>query len=218
MTPDYESAARRATEILIERHITATPILPLPILKSMPNVYVITFADQAVQSGLDRNDVVMTFGQDQDAATFVRNTDGAQFYTVVYNQILPFVMLQRALARELGHIALQHSGAKPVAVRTEEAKVFARHLLCPRALIKSVQDAGVPLTTEVIGNLTGCFERCIADMQKTPGCHVPAELNRKVREQFAPYVENYLHYQRYLMVNDQSSLANFGTFMDNYEE
>lgn len=218
MTPDYDTAAIRATEILIQRQISVTPVLPLPILKSMPNVYIITFADLASQSGMARDDVVLAFGHDQDAVTSVRIVDGELFYTVVYNQMLPFVMLQRALARELGHIALQHNGSRPVPVRMEEAKCFSRHLLCPRALIKSIQDASVPLTTEVVGNLTGCFERCIADMQKTPGCHVPADLNRQVRAQFSPYVKNYLHYQRYLMENDQSSLANFGSFMDNYEE
>ena len=35
------------------------------------------------------------------------------------------------------------------------------------------------MSVEVLGNMTGCYERCLAGMRKTPGVKVPAELNRK---------------------------------------
>lgn len=219
MKPDYENAARKATELIVERNICAMPMLPIPILKSMyPRVCVVTFAELAMRAGIARESAIMTFGANQDAVTSVRVFGGELRYTVVYNQMLPFVMVQRALARELGHIVLGHDGTKPDDVRTEEAKCFARHFLCPRPVLRAIQNAGIPLTTEVVGNVTGCFERCIAEMQRTPGCHVPAELNRKVHEQFSGYIDNFLSYQRFLAPEDQSSLANFGTFMDGYEE
>ena len=38
MTPDYEAAANKALETLIENKINTTPIIPLPVLKRMPGV------------------------------------------------------------------------------------------------------------------------------------------------------------------------------------
>jgi hypothetical protein len=219
MTPDYETAARKATELLIERKISVAPIIPIPILKSMyPRVVLVTFADMAIDVHSDRDDIVMTFTEGQDAFTTVRRKDGELQYIIAYNMRLPFFMLQRGLARELGHIVLQHDGTKPESVRTEEAKCFARHLLCPRPVLMAVKNAGISLTTEVVGNITGCFERCIAGMQKTPGAHIPADLNLQVKAQFSAFISNFLDCQKTLGREDCSSLANFGTYMDNYEE
>ena len=66
--------------------------------------------------------------------------------------------------------------------------------------------------------MTGCYERCLQGMRKEPGAHVPAELNRKIHFQFADYINNFLDYESYLYQSDESSLADFGTYMDNYEE
>ena len=127
-------------------------------------------------------------------------------------------MVQRSLARELGHIILGHDGSRPEEVRRAEALCFANHLICPRPLLKAVQEAGVKLTAEVLGNMTGCYERCLLIMRNTPGAHVPMELNREVKAQFADYLSNYMSFQKILSMEDQSPLADFGTFMDNYEE
>ena len=76
----------------------------------------------------------------------------------------------------------------------------------------------IPLTVEVVGNVTGCYERCLAGMRLTPGAHVPPALNDKIRDQFAEYVSNFVDFQNTVIQYDESMLANFGTFMDNYEE
>ena len=127
-------------------------------------------------------------------------------------------MMQRAVARELGHAVLGHDGSRPEDVRTMEAMFFARHLLCPRPLIRAIQDANIPITVETLGLITGCYERCLVGMQKSHGVHVAPELNRMIREQFSAYVENFIACQSILTANDDSMLVNFGTFMDNYEE
>ena len=131
---------------------------------------------------------------------------------------LPQYLVQRALARELGHIVLGHDGSKPEDVRMAEAYCFAHHLLCPRPLIRAVRNSGIPFTIEVLGAMTGCYDRCLQRMRKTPPVHVPAELNRKVHFQFADYINNFLDYESYLMKTDESVLADFGTYMDGYEE
>lgn len=217
--PDLESAATKATEILIKHQVSFAPIDPLPILKTTPGVLVLSFAEMANHAGVDRKSIIELFGDEgHDAATSVQKINGRNRYLVGYNQRLPFYLLQRALARELGHIILGHDGTKPVSVRMDEAICFAQHLLCPRALVKAIEEAGILITTEVIGNVTGCYERCLARMRKTEGVHIAPELNQMVKEQFFDYVSNFADIQRFLQKDDESMIANFGTFMDGYEE
>lgn len=219
MTADVDRAALKATETLIKHQVSFAPIIPLPILKSMPNVLVLSFAEMANRIGVDRQNVITTFGSDnRDVVTSVMNVDGKLRYFVAYNQRLPFYMLQRALSRELGHIVLEHDGSRPEDVRQQEALYFARHLLCPRPLIKALQDHIKPLTVETVGNITGCYERCLLGMRKTPGAYVPPELNRMLKDQFADYIANFIDCEKILTAEDITDVADFGSFMDNYEE
>lgn len=219
MKPNYDLAATKAMETLIKYGISTAPVLPLPIYKKNPNILVLTFAEVSDAFKIDRKHFVTMMGEEnQDAITTVNTDDGKLRYVVTYNQRLPFYMVQRSLARELGHIILGHDGSRTDEVRTAEAYCFAYHLLCPRPLIKAVQDAGIKLTVEVLGNMTGCYERCLLGMMQTPGAHVPAELNRQVKAQFSEYLDNFMSYQSILSRSDKSAVADFGTFMDNYEE
>ena len=219
MTHDFETAAIKAIETLIKFNVTTAPVAPLPILKSMPHVMVFSFAEIALSEGVDRHQVVSMFGvENQDAITIVKDIHGTLHYMVVYNQRLPFYMLQRALARELGHIVLGHDGSRPEDVRMAEAITFGLHLICPRPLIRAIQDAGLTFTVEMLGNVTGCYERCLSRLRKTPGIQVPPELNRLVRDQFADYVQDFVECQAVLLGPDESAIADFGTFMDNYED
>ena len=219
MKPDFETAAMKAMETLVNHRVSFAPVDPLPILKTTPGVLVLSFAEFAESLGVNRADVVTLFGSaNQDAVTTVRKMNGKLRYIVTYNQRLPFYMLQRALARELGHIILEHDGSRPEDVRIAEAVCFAQHFLCPRPVIRAIQEAGIPVTVEVVGNISGCYERCLAGMRKTPATHVPPALNRAVRSQFADYIENYVAFQSILKSEDESMLANFGTFMDGYQE
>ena len=217
MTPDYERAAIKAMETLIANHINTAPVIPLPIFKRTPGVLVLSFAEMSDMADVDRSSLVARFGPNQDAAT-IHLPDTHLKYIVAYNQRLPFYMLQRALSRELGHIVLGHDGTRPDDVRNAEAYCFAHHLLCPRPLIHAIREAGIPLTVEVLGSVTGCYERCLAGIRREPGVRVPPELNRAVRDQFAAYLDNYIAFQRYLSPDDMSPVADFGNYMDFYEE
>lgn len=219
MTPDYDRAATAATEILIKYGITTAPVDPIPIFKKAPGFNVVTFTEMSQLLGMDRHELVSTFeAENHDAVTSVYLKDGRPHYLVAYNMRLPQYIIQRALAREMGHIVLGHDGTRPEDVRNAEALCFAHHLLCPRALIHAIQAAGTKITVEVLGNTTGCYERCLIGMRKTPATHVPADLNRRVRDQFADYLADFLDFQSYLSQDDDSMIANFGTFMDGYEE
>lgn len=219
MTPDYERSARLAAETLITHQITAGPISPVTVLKSIPGVLVISYAEMALQFDLDRDSLLQSISPiNHDAMSFAKEINGRIIYSVMYNQRLPFYLLQRGLARELGHIVLGHDGTRPDDVRKIEAQTFAYHFLCPRAMIRAVQESGVRFTTELLGNMTGCYERCLSGMRKTPGAHVPPELNKLLREQFAPYLYNFLDYQSIIAPTDDSRPADFGSYMEGYEE
>ena len=219
MTPDYDRAATAAAEILIKYGITSAPVDPIPIFKKAPGFNVVTFTEMSHQIGVDRHDLLSAFSsENHDAVSSVQLKDGEKHYLVAYNMRLPQYIVQRALAREMGHIVLGHDGTRPEDVRNAEALCFAHHLLCPRALISAIQDAGVKITVEVLDNTTGCYERCLIGMRHTPATHVPPELNRQIREQFSDYIADFLDFQSYLSQDDDSMIANFGTFMDGYEE
>lgn len=217
MTPDYTRAATAAMETLVKHGISTAPVIPLPIFKHSPGVLVLSFAEMSGMASVDRNSLVALFGANQDAATF-HLPDGKLRYVVAYNQRLPLYMIQRSLARELGHIVLGHDGSRPEDVRAAEAYCFAHHLLCPRPLIHAIQQAGIPLTVEVLGSVTGCYERCLAGIRREPGVRVDPQLNRAVRNQFAEYLDNFLAFQKYLSRDDSSVLADFGQYMAGYEE
>ena len=219
MEPNYELAALKATEMLIKHNISTAPVIPLPVFKRTPGCIVLSFTEMSSRIGVDRNNLLAMFDEEHhDAVTSTHFENGKLRYLITYNQRLLIYLLQRALARELGHVVLGHDGSRPENVRMAEAYCFAHHFLCPRPLIHAVQQSGIPLTVEMLGAMTGCYERCLQNMRKTPEVHVPPELNRKVRDQFADYIENFIDVERFLSKSDESMLANLGTYMDGYEE
>ena len=219
MTPDYDRAATAAAEILIKYDVRTAPVDPIPIFKKAAGVNVVTFTEMSKRIGMDRHDLISSFEvESHDAVTTVYLKNGQPHYLVAYNMRLPQYLVQRALAREMGHIVLGHDGTRPEDVRNAEALCFAHHLICPRALIHAIQERGTKITTEVLGNTTGCYERCLIGMRHDPATHVPPELNRKLKEQFSEYLDEFLDFQSFLSQEDESMIANFGTFMDGYEE
>ena len=219
MTPDFDRAATAAAEILIKYGINTAPIDPIPIFKHADNFNVVTFTEMSRRLGMDRHEILSSFdAENHDAVSSVYLNHGKPHYLIAYNMRLPQYIIQRALAREMGHIVLGHDGSRPEDVRNAEALCFAHHLLCPRALIHAIQESGTKITVEVLGNTTGCYERCLIGMRRTPATHVPPDLNRQVRELFSDYISEFLDFQSYLSEGDESMIANFGTFMDGYEE
>ena len=219
MTPDYQKAAIKATETLIQYQIGTAPIDPLPMLKKTPGVIVLSFEEMSQKTNIGRKEILDTFGcKNQDAVTTVFVEDNELKYVVTYNRMLSTGIIGRALARELGHILLGHDGSRPEEVRNEEAKAFAHHLLCPRPLIHLLQATGIRLTVEALGNITGFYDHCLSCIRKQPAVSVPAELNKQVAGQFMPYVMNLFEYQRYASLHDGSALADLGAYMDYYEE
>lgn len=220
MTPDLERAAAEALRVLIDHAVSETPIVPLPLLLSYPNVRVISFTRMADEAGVERHDLVPLFGSNQDAATFHLKSEieGVE-YVVVYNMRLPFEIVWRALARELGHIVLGHDGqTRSLDVRMAEATCFAHHLICPRPVLRLLLDSGLPLTQDVLTDTVGCSSECVAGLQKIPAIRVPAELNTRVRDLFARGMSEYVRFHRAASLPDRSPVLDLGSYMGGYEE
>ncbi|MBR4442552.1 MAG: hypothetical protein IKS52_04700 [Clostridia bacterium] len=219
MKPDLDRAAVKAAETLIKHRVSFAPVDPLPILKSTPGALAMSFAELAARTGSERDALAHMFGGPiQDAVTVCMDVGGRMRYIVAYNQRISWCLLQRALARELGHIVLGHDGSRPDDVRAAEAQAFAYHLLCPRPIIRAALASPVRVSLEVLGSMTGCYSKCLAGMRELPGARVPAELNRLIRDQFADYMASFLEIQALLSPSDSSETADFGSYMDNYEE
>lgn len=219
MTPDYDRAAILAAETLIKHSVSSAPVDPIPILKKTPGVLLVSFESVSQDVDQPRRCVMNSYGENnQDAFTACNVNNGRRQYIVTYNQRLPLFMIQRALARELGHIVLGHDGSLPEDVRNDEAKAFANHLLVPRALIHSILATNLRLTVDLLGNVTGCYDYCLSCIRRLPGAHVPAELNQIIRDNFMPYAVNLFDFQRVATRKDGSALADFGSYMDGYEE
>lgn len=218
--PDLDRAATAAMRLLIENNITETPVNPLPIMLNYPGVRVLPYTKMALDAGMDRKDLVPIFGN-QDAATFRLNMPSLDNvnYVVVYNMRLPFEIIWRAIARELGHIVLDHDGiTRPQAVRMAEAVCFAHHLISPRPVLHFLSQSGVPLTMNVLTNTTGCSDECVDEMQTIPGVHVDPAINAQVRDLFAPHLKEFINFHNSSPKQDKSPLLDLGTFMDYYKE
>ena len=219
MQPDFDRAATKAMEVLIANQISETPVDSLSILLKYPGVRVMSFKNFATQAGMHRHDLIPLFGENQDAATFNLDMDINDVqYVVVYNMRLPYEIIWRGIARELGHIVLGHNGVtRPPEVRLAEAVCFAHHLISPRPVLNLLRES-IPLTMNVLTDTTGCSDSCVDELKKIPGCHVPAELNRKVRKQFERGISEYIRFSKASPKEDKSALIDLGSFMDGYEE
>lgn len=216
MSPDFTRAAVKASEMLIKYSIRSSPVSPLPILQQMDNVLVTSFEEMSEARDIMQSDLLDLFGKRRDAVTSMHEKDGSRFYVVAYNSVLPVYIVQHALARELGHIALGHGTRSEE--HEKEALCFASHLLCPRPLIHAIQATNIRLTKDILAQMTGFLEQDLIDLRKTPGTSVPASMNRFIRGQFIPFFVNFFQYFQCVMPDDGSAIADLGTYMDQYEE
>jgi len=216
MKPDYDRAATKAAECLIKYNIRTFPVSPLPVLEQMDDVIVVSFSEMGNASGCRKRDIMPLFGKNRDAITSICSENGQKTYVVAYDSMLPFGLRQRALARELGHIVLRHTGCSEE--NTAEALCFAAHFLCPRPLVHAIQATCLHLSEDLLANLTGIFDQFLLSIRKLPGTDVSSGLNRFVRNQCMPFVLNLFEYYQSVLPADGSAIADMGTFMDGYAE
>ena len=136
MKPNIRKAAAKAIKTLVDNGMDSANPDPMLVLKKLHNVLLMPSPDQAEVEHL-REFILVE--KDQDAFTLVDNENGNLRYIVVYKPDAPSFSLRLALAKELGHVILQHDGNEPEEVWMEEASCFAHHFLCPLGLIAKKQ-------------------------------------------------------------------------------
>ena len=167
MTPDLDKAARAAADA---SDGSFRPD-PLRLLQSMPNVLLIAFESSAgVLNG-------------QNSMALVEKRNGNLHYIVLYNSSLPHYQLQRALARELGHVLLRHDGASSEYIWSEEADCFAFHFLCAR-----------PAVPVLYRPLYSSLSMSFKDMRKFPSLDALRQAIADERTRYSYYVGKNISY------------------------
>ena len=140
MIPKLELSAKLAIQ-------TATDLGsdPLTALSKIRNVLLLPFE-------LEGNG--MPIPANQDAFTLVNKADNALQFIVIYNKSIPTYKRNLALARELGHVIMEHDGSTPEEIWQEEALCFAYHYLAfqpKRIFFRPVRHC---LSWEIKGEIT----------------------------------------------------------------
>ena len=126
MNPDLGRAAAKAEQTIKQYG----SVCPMTILKRIPGVLVSSYSDTSEEVGIDRQNLLKMFGDhNQDAFTTAYVENCKTKYLVMYNKQMTCQETRFALARELGHIILEHDGTRPEESRNAEAVCFAEHLL-----------------------------------------------------------------------------------------
>ena len=73
--PNYEIAAIKALETLLDNQISTTPIIPLPVFKRMKGVGVLSFTEMSNLSDTQRKKFVFMLGENMDAITLNVNLE-----------------------------------------------------------------------------------------------------------------------------------------------
>lgn len=127
MNPNLEIAAEKAVETVLRFNLNTRKPDPLPVLEQLNNVYLIS-----------HDFPVSSVGGNQDAITLVNKAESGLQFIVMYNRTIDPFALRIALARELGHIILNHDGSTPEEEWSAEANCFAYHFLCPMIKTKKI--------------------------------------------------------------------------------
>ena len=119
-----------------------------------------------------------------------RNHDGSVHHIFAVNRNAPIGELSLLLSIHIGHIYLGHVGEQHDCERRRESECFAVHFRYPRPVVRLLMDKGFVFTRESISRIFGYCDPCLDSMLKAQPVATSPELNRLVKEQFAPYINS----------------------------
>lgn len=190
--PDCTTAANQATRALIKYNIGRTPIYPQQILQASKYASMITFEDPDEVEAILGMNVLTTKdrGNLLFSSIYAREKQDEAHYLISVNRNAPMGHLKLALAVELGHIYLGHnSHMNESPMMKKEAECFAMHFEFPRAVIRLLQERGYVFTKESFERVFGDCEWCLDSILNARPANVSPDLNRLVKEQFKPYID-----------------------------
>ena len=218
-TVDCTTAATQAARALIKFGISRTPIYPQQIVQASQYATMVSYADvDEIMDTLETNTLFTREVDDVVWCSIIPEEHGHERYLFTVNRNAPMGRLKLALAIELGHIYLGHSynivGSDP-AIR--EAECFALHLEFPRALIRLLHERGVVLTKRMFSRIFGDCESCLGSILNAHPVSISPDLNRLVKEQFKPYVDQ-LEDIGIFLAEQYGEELDFSNYMAGYED
>lgn len=218
-TADYTTAATQAARALIKFGVSRTPIYPQQIIQASQIATMVSFEHESEVDELtlctrltNIRHTDLVFSSEYETA------EGKIHHLFAVNRNAPLGHLKLALAVELGHIYLGHSKyLLDARKKREEAQCFAIHLEFPRALIRMLEERGFVFTKKTFSRIFGDCEWCLDSILNASPVVVSPELNRLVKEQFTPYV-NQLDEIGILSIPVHGEELDLSTYMAGYEE
>ena len=188
---DCTTAATQAARALIKFGISRTPIYPQQIVQASDRATMVSFADpDEMYDIMGTNSVITWENKNLVWTSLVPEENEVHSYLFTVNRNAPMGRLKLALAVELGHIYLGHGTNILGSEKSrKEAECFALHLVFPRALVKLLQERDVVLTKVMFSRIFGDCEWCLESILNAEPVSISPDLNRLVKEQFAPYVD-----------------------------
>ena len=221
MKPHFTNAATQATKVLIKYNVARTPVYPQQIIQASPIATMISFADLAMFADVERSSILKAMHEENELAmSFVyKKSDGSPHYLFAFNRKKPIGEVRFALAVELGHIYLGHTGYRDNETRFAESLCFTHHLIFPRPLIKLLQERGFIFTNRSFARIFGECSDFLDELVTSPSVTISAELNRAVKEQFTPYVDALADAGILSLPMDPSEqILDLSQYMQGYEE
>lgn len=188
---DCITSATQAMRALIKYKIARTPIYPHQIIQNSDIVMMVSFEEADELDNILQNTKLAEYGRPNRFVMSTTYTNGNRTeYLFSVNRSVPIGNVRLALAVELGHAYLGHSGAMMGSYKYErEAECFALHLEFPRPMIRLLQERGYVMTKRRFERIFGDCDWCAETIRNAVPVHVSPELNRLVKEQFVPYVD-----------------------------
>jgi len=208
---DCITAATQALRALNKYKISKTPIYSQQIIQESSLATMIAFGDEVQNE---------TF-KSQPLAIITEHKRKPDAYTYLFQvaKDAPIGRLNLTLAVELGHIYLGHSHKMLDKESERSGQCFAIHLLFPRPVIRLLQERGFVFTERTFSMIFGYCDWCLNGIINAEPVAVSAELNRLVKEQFAPYIDTLEEYGLlHKNIYNNEELLDLSNYMAGYED
>lgn len=193
--PDYDRAATMAYRCITALGVNRMPIDPLFMLKKCRNVALKPYSALREEAHMSAWEFDRHVSVGQDAFVARRSRQGKVHYLVCYEDEGNPARRRFTLAHELGHIVLGHTDQG--AYEEEEANHFAMHLLCPRPVLRQLEQQSAPLCAERIATVCFISVSCAMALERAKPCSVSPDLLRQVNDLLAPAVQAALEKQSF---------------------
>lgn len=176
-----DRAAEMAYRLLVEDAPACLPVNVTELIRAQNGVELLTYAQAALLLDITQ-ETWRWEAPSPDAFTLIEHASTPTRYKVFFDDTKPIARIRFTLAHELGHLLFHHAGWEPFA---SEAVMdcFARHLLCPPALIPSWEASALP--EDWLCRAFGLSPAAVQRLRQSPCGRADALLEQRLCEKFS---------------------------------